>query len=93
MRALARVYLAQKDFRNAEATYRKILQDNPGDIEVLADLGDAYLAAQNVKAAEKEYSEIKRLGAKKCTGICKARRSLYDPGQLGQGGTGIANCF
>jgi tetratricopeptide (TPR) repeat protein len=37
----------------------------------MADLGDAYLVARNVKEAEKEYNEIKRLAPKNALGYAK----------------------
>lgn len=60
MRAMARVYAAQKDFKNAEAQYRRLLAANPKDLDVHADLGDLMLLAGDVPRAEREYQDIKR---------------------------------
>jgi lipopolysaccharide biosynthesis regulator YciM len=60
IRAMARVYAAQKDFKNAEAQYRKLLTANPIDLDVRADLGDLMLLAGDLRRAEVEYLEIKR---------------------------------
>jgi len=54
------LYTAQKDFRNAESQYRRILDANPKDLEVRADLGDLMLRAGDFKRAEGEYADIKR---------------------------------
>ena len=60
IRAMARVYAAQKDFKNAESQYRKLLTANPKDLDVRADLGDLMLLAGDVRQAEREYQDIKR---------------------------------
>ncbi|HUI66724.1 MAG TPA: tetratricopeptide repeat protein [Nitrospirota bacterium] len=60
IRAMARVYTAQKDFKNAEAQYRKLLTANPMDLDARADLGDLMLLAGDERRAEGEYLEIKR---------------------------------
>jgi tetratricopeptide (TPR) repeat protein len=52
--------MAQKDFQNAEAQYRNILDTNPNDLEVRADLGNLMLSKGDFKGAEKEYADIKR---------------------------------
>ena len=58
--AMARVYVAQQDFKNAEVQYRKLLNANPLDLDVRSDLGDLMLLAGDVRRAEGEYMEIKR---------------------------------
>src|SRR5208283_653476 len=59
--ALARLYEMQKDFKNAESQYSGILDANPKDIEVRADLGDLMMKAGNLKGAEGEFDDIKKL--------------------------------
>lgn len=61
VRAMARLYAIQKDFKNAESRYRKLLEREPKDLEVRADLGDLMMRAGDVRRAEGEYLEIKRL--------------------------------
>jgi Tfp pilus assembly protein PilF len=58
LRAMARVQASQKDFKNAEAQYRKLLAANPGDLEVRADLGDLLLLKGEERRAEGEYLDI-----------------------------------
>ena len=60
IRAMARVYAAQKDNKNAEDQYNKILSKNPNDLDVRSDLGDLMLFAGNVQRAEREYMELRR---------------------------------
>jgi len=76
IRAMARVYAAQKDFKSAEAQYRKLLNANPGDLDVRADLGDLLLLAGDVRRAEGEYQDIKRQAPKNPAGYVKMS-SLY----------------
>ncbi len=61
LRALARLYAAQKDFKSAEAQYRKILDANSKDVEVITDLGDLMLTAGEFKRAQEEYSLVRKL--------------------------------
>jgi len=61
IRAMARVYAVQKDFKNAETEFRQLLTANPKDIDVHADLGDMMLSAGEARRAEGEYMDIKRL--------------------------------
>lgn len=58
-RALGRFYAVQKEYPKAEESLRRILEDNPSDLEVRADLGDVFAAAKEQGKAEKEYAEIK----------------------------------
>jgi tetratricopeptide (TPR) repeat protein len=60
LRAMARLHASQKDFKNAEAQYRKLLAANPADLEVRADLGDLLLVKGEEHGAEKEYLDITR---------------------------------
>lgn len=60
IRAMARVHASQKDFKNAEAQYRKLLAANPGDLEVRADLGDLLLFTGDARRAEGEYLDVTR---------------------------------
>jgi tetratricopeptide (TPR) repeat protein len=60
LRAMARLYIVQKDFKNAEAQYRKVLDANANDLEVRAELGDLLQAAGDYRRAEAEYADIKR---------------------------------
>jgi predicted Zn-dependent protease len=60
MRAKARIYAMQLDYKQAESQYRKLLSAQPKDLEVRADLGDLLLRAGDLKRAEAEYSEIKK---------------------------------
>jgi tetratricopeptide (TPR) repeat protein len=71
IRALARIYAVQKDFRNAEAQQRRILNANPDDLEVRADMGDLFQAAGDFPRAEKEFGEIKRRAPKMSLGYLK----------------------
>jgi tetratricopeptide (TPR) repeat protein len=76
IRAMARVYEAQKDFKSAEAQYRKLLAANPKDLDVHADLGDLMLLAGDVRRAEEEYLDIKRRGPSNPFG-CVKLSALY----------------
>ena len=60
IRAMGRLYSAQKDFKNAESQYRSILDKNPNDLEVRVDLGDLMMIAGDFKRAEEYYAEIKK---------------------------------
>ena len=70
----------QKDYKSAEAQYRKVLQGNPEDMEVRADLGDLMMLKGNIDQAEKEYSAIRKhapnhpLGYIKMSSIYMARK-------------------
>ena len=71
IRALARLYMVQKDFKNAEAQQRRILDANPNDLEVRADMGDLFQAAGDFPRAEKEFGEIVRRAPKLPLGYLK----------------------
>jgi Tfp pilus assembly protein PilF len=71
IRAMARVYAAQKDSKNAEAQYRKLLSANPKDLDVHADLGDLMLRIGDTRRAEGEYLEIKRQAPNNPAGYVK----------------------
>jgi tetratricopeptide (TPR) repeat protein len=71
IRAMARLYAAQKDFKNAEVQQRKILDANPNDLEVRADMGDVFQAAGDFPRAEKEFGEIVRRDSKLPLGYIK----------------------
>src|SRR5208337_5560204 len=71
IRAIGSIYAFQKDFKNAEAQYRKILDANPKDLEVRADLGDLMMRAGDFKRAEAEYEDIRRLAPNHPLGYVK----------------------
>ena len=71
IRAVARIYAIQKDFKNAEAQQRRILDANPNDLEVRADMGDLFQAAGDFPRAEKEFGEIVRRAPKLPLGYIK----------------------
>ena len=71
IRAVARIYAVQKDFKNAEAQQRRILDANPNDLEVRADMGDLFQAAGDFPRAEKEFGEIVRRAPKLPLGYIK----------------------
>ena len=71
IRALARLYMMQKDFKNAEAQQRRILDANPNDLEVRADMGDLFQAAGDFPRAEKEFGEIVQRAPKLPLGYLK----------------------
>jgi tetratricopeptide (TPR) repeat protein len=71
IRAVARIYAVQKDFKNAEAQQRRILDANPNDLEVRADMGDLFQAAGDFPRAEKEFGEIQRRAPKLPLGYIK----------------------
>ncbi len=60
IRAMARLYAVQKDFKSAESQYWRILDANQKDLEVRADLGDLMMRAGDFRRAEGEYADIKR---------------------------------
>jgi tetratricopeptide (TPR) repeat protein len=57
---MAKLYVLQKDFKNAESRYRKLLDANPGDVEVRADLGDLRMREGAYARSEAEYATIKK---------------------------------
>jgi tetratricopeptide (TPR) repeat protein len=63
--------MEQKDFKNAENQYLKILDANPKDLEIRAELGDLKMKAGDFKSAEKEYTEIKKQAPKQPLGYVK----------------------
>ncbi|HTR45124.1 MAG TPA: tetratricopeptide repeat protein, partial [Thermodesulfovibrionales bacterium] len=71
IRATARLYGVQKDFKNAEVQYRRLLDANPKDMEVRADLGDLMLKAGDFARAESEYGAIKKLAPNHPMGYIK----------------------
>jgi len=71
IRAMARLYISQKDFKNAEIQYRNILDKNPNDLEVRADLGNLILSKGDFQGAEKEYADIKRRAPNQSLGYMK----------------------
>jgi len=71
IRALAQLYVAQKDVKNAEVQYRKLLEANANDLEIRAELGDVLLASGDARRAEAEYSDIKRRAPKSPLGYLK----------------------
>ena len=58
--ALVRVEAMQKRYGNAEADLRKMLERDPNDLDVRAELGDLLLVEKEPGRAEAEYGEIKR---------------------------------
>jgi tetratricopeptide (TPR) repeat protein len=71
LRAMARLYAIQKDFKNAEAQYRKVLDANADDLAARAELGDLLQAAGDYRRAESEYADIKRRAPKVPLGYLK----------------------
>ena len=65
--------MGQKDAKNAEATYRKILEANANDLEVRAELGDLLVASGDQKRGEGEYADIKRRAPKNPFRLCKVK--------------------
>jgi len=71
-RTLARFYVTQNDPRQAEVWFRKILGENPGDVEIGAELGDLYASEKEYKKAEGAYADVKRRVPKHPLGYVKA---------------------
>jgi len=69
IRAMARLYAMRKDFQNAEAQYRNILDTNPNDMEVRACTVTS--GATAVKAAGTVHTDFER-------GFIKAETVAYD---------------
>jgi tetratricopeptide (TPR) repeat protein len=57
---LAYIYYNLKQYKDAEASYRKVLLQYPGDIEMQAGLAWSLLKQDKKEAAEKAFGEILR---------------------------------
>jgi putative PEP-CTERM system TPR-repeat lipoprotein len=56
--AMYRVCLVDKDYKQAEANLRTLVEHHPDAVAAQAELGDLYLALNDTAAAKREYSEI-----------------------------------
>ena len=75
IKALARLHISQRNYKEAEKQYQKILDANPKDLEVRADMGDLFQMAGESDRAEKEYMEIKQQAPKQPLGYMKLSTS------------------
>ena len=57
-RALARVYMAQKDYSAAEKQLTAIIEMNPDDLRAMGDLGDFKLSRKEYDSARLQYDRI-----------------------------------
>ena len=71
-RTLARYYMTQNDPGKAEGELRRILEENPEDVEVGVDLGDLYASRKEYTKAEAAYADVKRRAPKHPLGYVKA---------------------
>jgi Flp pilus assembly protein TadD len=74
----------QKDFKKSEETVRKVIEKNSADLEARALLGDILVAAGNVKSAEVEFAEIKKLAPRIPIGYVKSGELYIKQGKMGQ---------
>jgi tetratricopeptide (TPR) repeat protein len=63
--------MTQNDSRQAETWFRKILEENPGDVEIGAELGDLYASQKEYSKAEAAYTDVKRRSPKHSLGYVK----------------------
>jgi tetratricopeptide (TPR) repeat protein len=71
---LAQIFVAQKDFLNAQKTYKIITEKNPDDIEYFMDLADIYIMSANYSEAIKVYNAVeKKQGIQPETSIQKEK--------------------
>jgi tetratricopeptide (TPR) repeat protein len=80
--AFARYYAMQKDFTKSEDTVRKVIEKNPTDLEARALLGDLLVASGNIKRAEKEFAEIKKLAPRIPIGYVKSGELYIKQGKM-----------
>jgi tetratricopeptide (TPR) repeat protein len=67
----------------AEEYLRKNLEEQPGELQAMADLGDLYLAAKDWKRAEAAYVDIRRKASQSALGFMRmgeyyAARKIWD---------------
>ncbi|HEX2767944.1 MAG TPA: tetratricopeptide repeat protein, partial [Geobacteraceae bacterium] len=82
IRAFARYYVQQRDFRSAEGYLRKVLAKNPNDPELQIDLGDLFRMARAMKQAESAYTEVKRSSRGAIIGRVKLSELYQETGRL-----------
>ena len=80
--AFVRYYAMQKDFKNGEETVRKVIAKTPDDLEARALLGDLLVAAGNIKRAEVEFIEIKRIAPRIPIGYVKSGELFIKQGKM-----------
>jgi Flp pilus assembly protein TadD len=72
----------QKDFKKSEETVRKVIEKTPTDLEARALLGDLLAAGGNVKRAEIEFAEIKKLAPRIPIGYVKSGELYIKQGKM-----------
>jgi len=61
MRAIARLYVVQKEYDKAEAQFRKVVQNDPNDLETRTELGDFYAGKKrSTDGPKQKYADVKR---------------------------------
>jgi len=93
LRALARYYLRQLDFRSAEGYLRKALAKNPQDLEVLVELGDLFRAARDGKRAESAYAQVKRCPGGALLGRIKLSELYQETGRADRAAAEISQAL
>jgi tetratricopeptide (TPR) repeat protein len=83
-RMLARVYAMKKDYPSAEKQLQELLQQNPDDKEILADMGDLLVATKDLKGAKATYQSIKEKSPDDATMNYKLSQLYYREGKLEQ---------
>ncbi len=82
MRAFARYYTQQRDFRSAEGYLRKALANKPQDLELQVTLGDLLRISGDMKNAESAYTEVKRSSQGAIIGRVKLSELYQEAGRL-----------
>ncbi len=59
--AMARLFMARTDLKDAEAQYRAIVHAHPKDLQVRAELGDLMMEKGDFGSAERQYAEIRKM--------------------------------
>lgn len=81
--ALARALLAHKDYKTAEAELLRVLEIDPADFMVQAELGDFYVQLEDERQARREYAEIISKFPDKAMGYIKSARLYQRQGDMG----------
>lgn len=55
-----KIYIEQKDFKNAELELKKMVKNNPNDTRFLSNLAEFYLKTNNIEQAELAFNDILR---------------------------------